>query len=107
MESGRDHEARLQRHGSRINQELAKGEEPVEEPEPHPTGSEPAPTRKATERERIRHQLEHEAGRFAAGEAGRLRDEREADVTRADLDAAAREADRRVGAASDESESRR
>ncbi len=60
------------------------------------SGSDVAPTRLAEEREQERHRLEREVGRTPAGEAGRARDQRAPEVTRAALDEAAREADRRV-----------
>ena len=60
-------------------------------------GSRPAPTRKAEAREAERHRLEREMGRFAAGEGGIERDER-VDVSREQLDEAARDADRAVDA---------
>ena len=60
------------------------------------SGSDVAPTRLAEEREQERHRLERELGRTPAGEAGRAHDQRTPEVTRAALDEAAREADRRV-----------
>ena len=106
MENGRDDE-KQQRHATRIEQQERRDEEPIGETVPSGHGSEPAPTRKAAEREHIRHQLEHEVGRHAAGEDGRLRDERSDDATREKLDAAAEEADRRVDAGPDDDEPRR
>jgi hypothetical protein len=68
----------------------------MEGQEPLGAGSECAPTRQAAERERVRHELERQAGRIPAGEEGRVRDTRAPGVTREALDEAAREADRRV-----------
>lgn len=63
---------------------------------PAPSGSDEAPTEKAAERERERHALERDLGRTPGGKDGQMRDHRSPDVTREDLDEAAREADRRV-----------
>jgi hypothetical protein len=60
-------------------------------------GSEVAPTPRAAERERIRHQEERKRGRLAAGIGDNPRDRREPGVTREDLDEAARAADEAVG----------
>jgi len=57
-------------------------------------GSEVAPTARAEQRERIRHQEERMIGRRAAGIGDNLRDRREGSVSRAELDEAARMADR-------------
>jgi hypothetical protein len=65
-------------------------------PEDAASGSEAAPTKRAEDRERERHSLERQIGRTAAGTAGAVKDTRRADVTRKDLDEAAKEADRRV-----------
>lgn len=59
-------------------------------------GSDVAPTKQAEAREQQRHRLERQLGRTPAGEAGLHHDRRSADVTPADLEQAAREADRRV-----------
>jgi hypothetical protein len=64
--------------------------------EPVNDGSEVAPTKRAEEREQERHRLERKIGRLAAGTGENLRDRREPDVTREDLDEAAREADKKV-----------
>ena len=60
---------------------------------PTPSGSNYAPTAQATRRERVRHLLERDRGRVAAGTGGMLRDSRAATVTRESLDEAARLAD--------------
>jgi hypothetical protein len=59
-------------------------------------GSEVAPTAKATARERERHRLQRAVGVVPAGEDGNRRQVRSGGVKRGALDAAAREADRRV-----------
>jgi hypothetical protein len=69
---------------------------PSERIEPPAVGADVAPTRRAALREQSRHQVEEGFGRHAAGEAGRLRDQRAPGVTRADLAAAADAADIRV-----------
>jgi len=63
-----------------------------------PTGpaSDVAPTMRAAEHERERHQLERDLGRIPAGEEGALRERRESHVTREMLDEARRKADRIV-----------
>jgi hypothetical protein len=103
MQHGRDHDERqykvpgkIAEHVERADDEAPLSDEDQAQREASGHGSEPAPTRKATEREHVRHELEHEAGRFGAGEQGRLRDQRAGDVTRDRLDEIAREADRRV-----------
>ena len=68
----------------------------VDDPgEPAGPGAEVAPTRRAVERERERHQRERELGVIPAGD-GRLRQQRAPGVTRESLDRASSEADRRV-----------
>lgn len=59
-------------------------------------GSDVAPTKQAEAREQERHRLERQLGRTPAGEAGLRHDRRGDEVTRAELDQAACEADRRV-----------
>jgi hypothetical protein len=66
------------------------------EEEPVGAGAEVAPTPLAVARERERHARERALGRIAAGTEGRLRDDRRAGVTRADLERAARAADEAV-----------
>ncbi len=62
-------------------------------------GSDPAPTRQAAERERIRHEEERKIGRVAAGtRGGGRRDKRAPGVTREALSRAAKRADEQVGA---------
>ena len=58
--------------------------------------SDAAPTDRAVERERLRHQEERRRGRTAAGTHGVLRDQRSADVNRDTLNEAARTADLRL-----------
>jgi hypothetical protein len=86
-----------QKYGTRIEQQLARDAKEVGELRPDGHGSEPAPTRKAAEREKLRHELEEDIGHRAAGEGGRLRAENDADTTRGDIEDAAKEADRLVG----------
>ena len=94
MQHGRDHDNRSKLDRSRHNNTPP---DPESEPSPEPTGAEagsrPAPTRRAAEREAMRHQLERERGRFAAGEGGIEHDVRAPGVTREDLEQAARDAD--------------
>jgi len=59
-------------------------------------GADVGPTEKATRREQERHRREREIGRVAAGTERNDRDQRRG-VTRAQLDAAARAADEKVG----------
>jgi hypothetical protein len=59
-------------------------------------GTDVAPTKRAEEREHERHRLERKLGRTPAGEAGLKHEHRAAGVSREELDAAARRADRRV-----------
>jgi hypothetical protein len=66
------------------------------EREPVGRGSDVAPTEKATRREQERHRREREVGRVAAGTERNVRDRRRG-VSRAQLDAAARAADEKVG----------
>lgn len=63
---------------------------------PAVSGADVAPTEKAAQRERERHELERQLGRAPGGHDGELRDHRSKDVTRKQLDEAAKEADRRV-----------
>lgn len=95
MRHGRDHEEREQKIGSRGK------------PKPRSTTragvrtalsskSSAAPTKKAAERERLRHREERKRGRVAAGTQGKLHDERRPGVTRAQLDEAAHVADARM-----------
>jgi hypothetical protein len=100
MNHGRDHQER--------EQKLAVGEtdvaaEDLEEDEEQVAsaadidGAEVAPTARAAERERVRHREERKRGRMAAGVGDNLRDRREPELTRDDLEAAARAADEAVG----------
>ena len=66
----------------------------LDEGEPMAGGSDVAPTRRAEERER--HRAERRLGRMAAGIDENQRDRREPALTRAALDEAARDADRKV-----------
>lgn len=99
MRHGRDHEEREHKvHQSRTtNTPEELGVEGGELP-PSEDGSAPAPTERAAERERVRHEEEMRRGRTAAGLGANKRDRREPDVTREDLDAAADAADQHVGA---------
>ncbi len=94
MEHHRSHEQREEHvHPSRNNDTFQ------DRPERRGSeGSEYAPTRKATEREHERHRIERDLGRTAAGTHGSLRGTRDAAITRANLDEAARIADVSVAA---------
>jgi hypothetical protein len=59
-------------------------------------GADVGPTEKATRREQERHRREREVGRVAAGTERKVRDQRRG-VSRAQLEAAARGADEKVG----------
>jgi hypothetical protein len=59
-------------------------------------GADVAPTKRAEARERERHRIERSIGHTPAGEDGQIRGRNAADVSREQLDDAAREADRRV-----------
>ena len=90
MEHHRNHEGREQHiHPSNgvddVRQEL-------DAPEPV-NGSDTAPTLKATERERVRHRIERDLGRTAAGTEGVVRATQDSAITRADLKEAGRIAD--------------
>jgi hypothetical protein len=94
MEHHRSHEGReLHVHPSRTNDTPPEGPDRQRGSD----GSEYAPTRKAAEREHERHNIERDLGRTAAGTHGALRGTRDATITRADLDEAARIADVSVG----------
>jgi hypothetical protein len=73
-----------------------EGKSDAEGQEPVGNGGETAPTDLAARREQERHRLERELGRVGAGQDGVIRDTRTPGVTREKLDAAAREADRRI-----------
>jgi len=94
--SGRTHGTPPQYVVGSHEERFAPGEA-FDEPEPVADGSEVAPTRKAEERERARHREERKRGRMAAGIGENQRDRREPNVTREDLDEAARAADEEVG----------
>lgn len=64
--------------------------------EPTGPGADVAPTKKAAERERLRHDLEQAAGRTTAGRDGLVRADQNPGVTREQLDEIGREADRRT-----------
>ena len=55
MQKGRDHQEREQKWGTRIAQQDARGDEPVEELDRRAKSTDPAPTEKAVEAERDRH----------------------------------------------------
>jgi len=75
------------------------GQSPEEGEEPLGRGADVAPTERAEQRERERHQLEKQMGRATAGQEGRIHDQRTPEITQEQLAQAAQEADRRVGAA--------
>ena len=94
MEHHRSHERREEHvHPSRSNDSYRDAPE-----RRGSEGSECAPTRKATEREHERHRIERDLGHTAAGTHGSLRGTRDAAITRANLDEAARIADVSVAA---------
>jgi hypothetical protein len=101
MRHGRDHDERRQKAGnqSRSNNtppdDDALSDGPGQAARPR-AGAEVAPTKLAEERERERHRLERQMGRAPGGDGAHLHDTRTGDVTREKLDAAAKEADRRV-----------
>jgi hypothetical protein len=97
MNHGRDHDEREQKIGAGRTAETLEDDGADEDRSPH-GGSEPAPTRQAAERERIRHEEERKRGRVAGGLGDNERDRRAPGVTREDLDEAARIADEAVGA---------
>lgn len=68
----------------------------LDEAEPVADGSEYAPTKQAEERERERHRQERKLGRIAAGTGENVRDRRDPEVSREDLEQAARAADEKV-----------
>lgn len=68
----------------------------LDEEEPVGDGAEVAPTPRAEARERERHRLERRCGRLAAGSGENIRDRREPSVGPAELEEAARAADRKV-----------
>src|SRR3954469_3015607 len=102
MNHGRDHQERDYKLAAGTTDVAAEAtydeEDEGERAEAGPDGSEVAPTARAAERERIRHEEERKRGRMAAGVGENLRDRREPEVTRADLEDAARAADEAVGA---------
>jgi len=55
MQNGRDHEAREQKFGTRVEQQEARNDEPVEELDRRARSANPAPTEKGVEQERERH----------------------------------------------------
>ena len=55
MQKGRDHQEREQKYGTRLAQQDARGDEPVEELDRRAKASDPAPTEKGIEEERARH----------------------------------------------------
>lgn len=96
MRYGRDHEerelkiysrAKMNPHSTTLRSGLK--EQPTAK-------SDAAPTGRAMERERLRHQEERKRGRTAAGTHGVLRDQRTASVSRQTLTDAAQTADRRL-----------
>lgn len=55
MQMGRDHQEREQKFGTRIAQQNARGDEPIEELDRRAKSADPAPTEKGVEEERERH----------------------------------------------------
>lgn len=96
MRYGRDHEEREIKTytRARINPRATTLQAGLKQP---PSAkSDAAPTKRAVERERLRHQEERKRGRTAAGTHGALRDQRTANVSRQTLIDAAQTADRRL-----------
>lgn len=96
MEYHRDHQNREYKVRSPRHNNTPPDPDDELDLEPAHDGSEYAPTAQATERERMRHKLERQAGRVAAGTLGNLRAGRGAGVTRATMDDVAKQADRAV-----------
>jgi hypothetical protein len=100
MVHGRDHDNRSTHIRSRYNNTPEDPESlPDQRPSPHrgaEGGSRSAPTPRAARREAERHRLERERGHFAAGEGGLTAATEAPEVTRREIDEAAREADRKV-----------
>ena len=95
MTHGRNHDERQFKSEPRVADLGGESEREDGPPLTH-MGSEVAPTEKAAQREAERHARERQLGRVAGGTSGAEREYRAADVTREDLEEAAREADRRV-----------
>ncbi len=96
MRYGRDHQEREHKTytQARLNPRSTTLRSGLRQP---PTAkSDPAPTARAMERERLRHEEERKRGRTAAGTHGVLRDQRTENVTRETLKDAAQTADRRL-----------
>jgi hypothetical protein len=55
MQKGRDHQEREQKWGTRIAQQNARDDEPIEELDRRAKSANPAPTEKGVEEERARH----------------------------------------------------
>jgi hypothetical protein len=96
MRHGRDHEEREQKISSRTKTKPRSTTARAGVRTALSSKSSAAPTKKAVERERLRHIEERKRGRVAAGTQGKLRDERRPGVTRAQLDEAAKVADARM-----------
>jgi hypothetical protein len=62
MQSGRDNQDREQKFGTRVEQQNARGDEPVEELDRRAKSAAPAPTEKGVEEERARHQRQGTTG---------------------------------------------
>ena len=62
MHKGRDHQEREQKFGTRIQQQDARGDEPVEELDRRARSTDPAPTEKGVEEERERHRRQGTTG---------------------------------------------
>ncbi len=62
MQKGRDHQEREQKFGTRIAQQEARADEPVEELDRRAKSSDPAPTEKGVEEERARHERQGTTG---------------------------------------------
>lgn len=96
MRYGRDHEERELKIFSRAQMNPHSTTLRSGLKQPPSAKSDAAPTKRAVERERLRHQEERKRGRTAAGTHGALHDQRTANVSRETLTDAAQTADRRL-----------
>lgn len=96
MRYGRDHEERELKIFSRAQRNPHSTTLRSGLKQPPTAKSDAAPTGRAVERERLRHQEERKRGRTAAGTHGVLRDQRTGNVSRETLKDAAQTADWRL-----------
>jgi len=62
MPHGRDNQDREQKFGTRVSQQDARGDEPIEELDRRAKSTDPAPTEKAAAEERERHRRQGTTG---------------------------------------------